>query len=183
MDRRDEMRAADSDRTAVAEQLRIALNEGRLELHEYDERLQRTYAAKTYAELDALLVDLPATIPTQRSQLLPAADRSVVVPEEQVRYPGATRRWLVETWGTYFGAMTITTAVWGTSSLSAGEVLYYWPVWVAGPWGAVLVISTVGGLINGAPQRWAAKRAGRAQEKIDKRAAGDSDRAAGRQDD
>ncbi|MBB4958226.1 DUF1707 SHOCT-like domain-containing protein [Micromonospora polyrhachis] len=183
MDRRDEMRAADSDRTAAADRLRNALDEGRLDLSEYDERLQRAYAAKTYGELNALLVDLPETVPTQRAQLLPAGERPVVVPEEQVRFPGATRRWLVETWGTYFGAMTITTAVWGASSLSTGETLYYWPVWVAGPWGAVLVVSTVGGLINGAPQQWAAKRARKAQEKIDKRMLGDSDRSAGCQDD
>ena len=46
---RDEMRAADADRQAVADNLKSALDEGRLDLHEYDERLQRAYAAKTYA--------------------------------------------------------------------------------------------------------------------------------------
>ena len=45
---RDEMRAADSDRQAVADKLKKALDEGRLDLAEYDERLQRAYAAKTY---------------------------------------------------------------------------------------------------------------------------------------
>nr|WP_230414830.1 DUF1707 domain-containing protein [Micromonospora tarapacensis] len=60
MDGQDGMRAADSDRQAVAERLRVALDEGRLDLHEYDERLQRAYAARTYAELDALVGDLPA---------------------------------------------------------------------------------------------------------------------------
>ena len=44
---RDEMRAADADRQAVADQLKAALDEGRLDLHEYDERLQQAYAAKT----------------------------------------------------------------------------------------------------------------------------------------
>ena len=56
---RDEMRAADADRQAVADKLRAALDEGRLDLHEYDERLQRAYAAKTYGDLDGLLTDLP----------------------------------------------------------------------------------------------------------------------------
>ena len=59
MDGRDGMRAADSDRAAVADRLRVALEEGRLDLHEYDERLQRAYAARTYGELDGL----PGTIP------------------------------------------------------------------------------------------------------------------------
>jgi len=183
MNRRDEMRAADADRAAVADRLRTALDEGRLDLHEYDERLQRTYVAKTYADLNALLVDLPETVPTERAQLLPAGQRPVTVPEGQIHRRGATWRWLVDTWGAYLGTMAVTTAVWGASSLSAGEALYYWPVWVAGPWGAVLVVSTVGGLINGAPQQWAAKQARKAQEKIEKRNAPGAKRAVGRKDD
>lgn len=53
-------RAADDDRAGIADQLRAALDEGRLVLHEYDDRLQRAYAAKTYAELEELVHDLPA---------------------------------------------------------------------------------------------------------------------------
>ena len=49
MEGRDGMRAADTDREATAERLRVALEEGRLDLHEYDERLQQAYGAKTYA--------------------------------------------------------------------------------------------------------------------------------------
>jgi hypothetical protein len=33
--------------------------------------------------------------------------------------------------------------VWITTSISSGELLYPWPVWVIGPWGAVLVAQTV----------------------------------------
>jgi hypothetical protein len=56
-------RAADADREAVAERLRIAAGEGRLELWELDERLGRAYTAKTYGELAILLADLPAQPP------------------------------------------------------------------------------------------------------------------------
>ena len=69
--RRDEMRAGDADRQAVADKLKAALDEGRLDLHEYDERLQRAYAAKTYGELDSLLTDLPGTVPAQRRPVVP----------------------------------------------------------------------------------------------------------------
>jgi len=55
----DRLRAADSDREKVAEQLKAALDEGRLSLHEYDERVGEAYAAKTYQELLVLLTDLP----------------------------------------------------------------------------------------------------------------------------
>jgi hypothetical protein len=44
-------RAADADREAVAERLRIAAGDGRIDLAELDERLGLAYAAKTYGEL------------------------------------------------------------------------------------------------------------------------------------
>ena len=55
---RDEGRPTPIGRPSQTE-LRVALDEGRLDLHGYDERLQRAYAAKTYGELQALLSDLP----------------------------------------------------------------------------------------------------------------------------
>src|SRR5690606_14708362 len=60
--RRDasKLRAADADRQQVAEQLRSAVDEGRLTLDEYDERLTAVYAAKTYGDLSRLTADLPA---------------------------------------------------------------------------------------------------------------------------
>jgi hypothetical protein len=53
-------RAADVDRDAVAERLRIAAREGRLEPWELDDRLGRAYCAKTYGDLETLVADLPA---------------------------------------------------------------------------------------------------------------------------
>lgn len=59
-----QLRVADTDRQAVADRLGTALREGRLDLAEYDERLRRAYAARTYHELDDLLTDLPAPTST-----------------------------------------------------------------------------------------------------------------------
>jgi hypothetical protein len=53
-------RAADTDRDAVAERLRVAAREGRIEPWELEERLGQAYSAKTYGELATLLADLPA---------------------------------------------------------------------------------------------------------------------------
>jgi Domain of unknown function (DUF1707) len=53
-----EARAGDADREAVAERLRIAAGEGRIDLTELDERLGRAYGARTYRELDGLVADL-----------------------------------------------------------------------------------------------------------------------------
>ncbi len=56
-----EMRASDTDREQVAERLREAAGHGRLTMDELDERLERAYAAKTYAELEPLTRDLPVS--------------------------------------------------------------------------------------------------------------------------
>jgi hypothetical protein len=54
------LRVSDADRDQVAEVLREAAGTGRLTLEELDERLDQTYAAKTYADLEAVTRDLPA---------------------------------------------------------------------------------------------------------------------------
>jgi hypothetical protein len=53
-------RVSDKERHAVAEALREAAGEGRIDLNELEERLEATYAAKTYADLVPLTSDLPA---------------------------------------------------------------------------------------------------------------------------
>ncbi|HEY9244684.1 MAG TPA: DUF1707 domain-containing protein [Streptosporangiaceae bacterium] len=55
-----ELRASYADRDRVAEQLRIAAGDGRLDAEELDQRLEKALTARTYAELTALTRDLPA---------------------------------------------------------------------------------------------------------------------------
>lgn len=55
-----QLRVSDHDRHQVAELLRLAAGEGRLDLEELEERLEATYAAKTYGDLVSITVDLPA---------------------------------------------------------------------------------------------------------------------------
>ncbi|MFF0135884.1 DUF1707 domain-containing protein [Streptomyces sp. NPDC005227] len=54
-----ELRASDADRERVSEQLRDALAEGRLDMEEFEERLEATYKARTYGELTPITRDLP----------------------------------------------------------------------------------------------------------------------------
>ncbi|MHC5261335.1 DUF1707 SHOCT-like domain-containing protein [Streptomyces sp. UC4497] len=54
-----ELRASDADRELVAERLRDALAEGRLDMEEFGERLDAAYQARTYGELAPLTKDLP----------------------------------------------------------------------------------------------------------------------------
>nr|WP_235031857.1 DUF1707 domain-containing protein [Actinacidiphila yanglinensis] len=54
------LRASDADRDRIADILREALAEGRLDADEHSERLDRVYSAKTVGELEPLVRDLPA---------------------------------------------------------------------------------------------------------------------------
>jgi len=160
MEPRDSLRAADADREAVAERLRHAVDEGRLTLFEYDERLQQAYQAQTYGDLDRLLADLPGPVPSRRAQLAPVAPPPAAAAVAATDRRGVRRAWLAAMWGAWVRAVTICVVIWGITALGAGPH-YFWPAWVAGPWGAVLLIQTVNGLSSGEPERWAAKRAAR----------------------
>ncbi|MFC4018255.1 DUF1707 domain-containing protein [Micromonospora sp. GCM10011542] len=173
MDGRDGMRAADADRQAVADRLRSAVDEGRLNLHEYDERLQRAYAARTYAELDVLLADLPAVTPPERSALAPdpAGPPDPAGGRPSPAAPrGVAARWLAEVWLPYLRVVATVVTIWAVTSVLSRDLLYFWPAWVAGPWGAVLAVRTVSGLAGGEPRRQAIERERRRRHKRAKRA-------------
>lgn len=68
------LRISDAERHQVAELLREAAGEGRLDLEELDERLEATYAARTYADLVPITLDLPSH-PHQR-HAVPARPRA-----------------------------------------------------------------------------------------------------------
>lgn len=53
------LRASDADRERVAEVVRAAAVDGRLDMGELDERLGAVFAARTYDELAATVTDLP----------------------------------------------------------------------------------------------------------------------------
>ncbi|MGW5424143.1 DUF1707 SHOCT-like domain-containing protein [Streptomyces sp. NPDC003943] len=55
------MRASDADRDRIADILRDALAEGRLDAEEHSDRIDAVYRAKTVGELEPLVRDLPAT--------------------------------------------------------------------------------------------------------------------------
>ncbi|MBC6465565.1 DUF1707 and DUF2154 domain-containing protein [Actinomadura alba] len=101
------MRASDADRDRVADQLREALAEGRLTPEEHAERVERVYAAKTYAELAPIVQDLPVEEGSSTAPPGPGVrlhkDTSLPAPSRQSAnivaiFGGAERkgRWLVE---------------------------------------------------------------------------------------
>ncbi|MEV6343327.1 DUF1707 domain-containing protein [Actinoplanes sp. NPDC051851] len=130
----DTMRAADADRRQIADQLKSALDEGRLDLGEYDERLQRAYAARTYAELLPLVGDLPRPG-------MSAADVKARRIAEERRIPLA----LVVLWTVWAALAAVNLVVYGLVKITLfqGDDLYPWPAWMLVP-GAALTAVTIG---------------------------------------
>ncbi len=123
---RSRLRISDADRAATAERLRIALDEGRLDLTEYDDRVRSAYAATTYGELEPITADLPA-VPEAK---LPAAKENAATV--------ARRKWLNE-WREWLGGAIIMIAIWATTSLVSGSLHAFWPAIPLGIWAAVLL--------------------------------------------
>jgi ferric-dicitrate binding protein FerR (iron transport regulator) len=72
------MRASDSDRDAVVSDLSENFQAGRLTAAEFDQRMERALAARTWGELRELQADLPATRPAPQA---PAAASSGTPPQ------------------------------------------------------------------------------------------------------
>jgi hypothetical protein len=60
---RREQRVSHDDRERIAEVLRVAAGDGRLDLAELEERLESCFAARTYGDLAPLVADLPGALP------------------------------------------------------------------------------------------------------------------------
>ena len=73
------LRISDADRTEVADRLSKHYGDGRLDQAEFNERLDRAMNAKTQADLDGLLADLPGDElkPPVRPQPQPRPHRPV----------------------------------------------------------------------------------------------------------
>lgn len=132
----ESMRAADADRHTVADQLKGALDEGRLSLAEYDERVRDAYAARTYADLLLLVADLPKP---GLSAAEVKARRAAEVRRDARRLPMA----LMVLWTIWGSVAAVNVAVWIIVAMTVAGDVYPWPVWLLVP-GAALVVTTVG---------------------------------------
>lgn len=160
LDRRPELRIGDRERESAVAHLGQGFAEGRLELAEYDERVAAAYSAKTASDLLHLTADLPVVRPHSQ-----AASSTRAKPAESLRERGPARTagaeaaarlpgWLRGVWFTYATAVTINLVIWLIVSVSSGGLVYFWPIWVAGPWGVILVFQTLAsGWGPGSPRR------------------------------
>lgn len=130
------LRASDAERDAVAARLREAHAEGRLTADEFADRLDAALAARTHADLVPLTSDLPAEAPISRAR---TGDEAAPARQSSVT---ADRVWR-GAWGAWATAVLVNVVIWALVSISAGDIKYFWPIWVAGPWGAVLLAGTL----------------------------------------
>ncbi|HEY2203033.1 MAG TPA: DUF1707 domain-containing protein [Pseudonocardia sp.] len=128
----ENLRAGDADRQQVADRLRVALDEDRLTLTEYDERLGEAYRAQTYGELAAVTRDLPG------------ATEPPAVPAERTRSssPSPLRARLIQQGQGWLGGAVVLNGIWAVST--GLDWHHYWP----GPVLAVWAIGTIGGAIS-----------------------------------
>ena len=132
----ESMRAADADRDHIAEQLKAALDEGRLSLHEYDDRVRDAYAARTYKDLLVIVSDLPK----------PGVSAAEVTARRAAERRRAARRMptaLAVLWTIWGALAAVNLLVWLLVWVSADSDVYFWPIWLAVP-GVALGSVTVG---------------------------------------
>jgi len=128
------VRASNEDREQIVRLLGEHAAAGRLTMAEFEERAAAVYSATVLEDLDRLLVDLPASRPAGDASVRSTRARALRVVAGR---DGPWRSWLVTS--------LLCTLIWGVTSLAQTTVLYFWPIWVIGPWGVVIGSRMFGG--------------------------------------
>jgi hypothetical protein len=110
-------RVSNDERDAVVEQLRLNMADGRLDIDEFGDRVESALGARTGAELQAVLADLPHVTP----------------PEEAVRKRRASVRAIL---APYLAVNLFLVLIW-----AVGGMGYFWPIWPILGWGLGVVLS------------------------------------------
>jgi Domain of unknown function (DUF1707) len=144
MNDQHKMRASDRDRQQVVEQLRSALEDGRLTMEEYVDRMEVAYQAATYGDLAPLYADLPAPAPVIAGSATAAGTAAPPAVSSPVGYLAGLPTVLRVLWIKWLAVVSINVVIWALVSGTGGHLAYPWPVWVAGPYGAVLFAVSAG---------------------------------------
>jgi hypothetical protein len=138
------LRASDADRDRTASLLREHHAVGRLTAEEFNDRVEKTFAARTLAELEELLADLPAIdlyqLPSAGIRpAAPGAVRRRGGPGLGRRSDGALASLPVPDWITWTVSSALLVAVWlGVAAAAGGLAWLPWVLLIIIPW-AVLI--------------------------------------------
>ncbi|WP_327101147.1 DUF1707 domain-containing protein [Nocardia vinacea] len=127
-------RASDAEREKVVRLLGRHMADGRIDLAEYDQRVARVYETGVRDDLQLVLSDLPK------------------LPKESAGQKNSMSRfpiWQQIEGTSWLGVSVLVLAIWAVISISVGEFTYPWPIWVIGPWGAVLAFRMLAGFESG----------------------------------
>ncbi|HEX2145317.1 MAG TPA: DUF1707 domain-containing protein [Glycomyces sp.] len=112
-----ELRIGNPERSALTELLRAAVDQGYIDLDEYEKRVDVLLAAKTVGDAEAVLADLPSyqrIIEAQEPETLGSPD------------------WIKWLWFGISIPIGINLGVWLILQFTVGGI-YFWPVWVVVP--------------------------------------------------
>ena len=134
-----EMRASDADRDKAAAALREHCAQGRIDIEELDDRLEGVYSARTLGDLQRVTRDLPEEdlyelpVPSWRSST-PARGMGGQLYQSRMRAG----------WAAYASVNIVCFVIWLLVAVPTGA-WYPWWIWVAGPWGAVMLAGQIFG--------------------------------------
>jgi Domain of unknown function (DUF1707) len=138
------IRASDDDRERTVALLREHHAAGRLTVEEFNERMDKAYAAKTLGDLDELMTDLPAidlyrlpdaSLPPHYRRQIPGAGFQAAAGAGGLAWGhGRFSPVWAAAWVSWFSVTLLCFVMWALSG--AG---YLWPLWIAGPWGAIMI--------------------------------------------
>jgi hypothetical protein len=143
------IRASDDDRDRTATLLREHHAAGRLDPEEFNERLDKTFAAKTVGELDDLLSDLPSIdlyrLPDHGLSRRPATPGAAsalgaMAAAGTGRPHGRFSPAWQAAWGSWLSVSAVLIVIWTLSGMG-----YPWFAWIVGPWGAMMLARWVTG--------------------------------------
>jgi hypothetical protein len=143
------IRASDDDRDRTATLLREHHAAGRLDAEEFNDRLDKAFAAKTVGELDELLSDLPSIdlyrLPDHglpRRPPVPGASShaGALAAAGAGRPHGRFSPAWQAAWGSWLSVSAVLVVIWTLSGMG-----YPWFAWIVGPWGAIMLARWVTG--------------------------------------
>lgn len=133
----ERMRASDADRDATAAWLAAAFEEGRLDIEEYQRRLELTMGAVVMGDLAPITADLPEPVLAvvgESAEDGASGETSALV--------SPWKDW-VDEWRWWLGGAIIMTGIWGVTSIMAAGPLTFWPLVPLGIWASILVAAAV----------------------------------------
>jgi hypothetical protein len=138
------IRASDADRDRVAALLREHHAAGRLTAEEFHDRMDKALEARTLAELDELLADLPAidlyelphewmrrAVPGSRQSLVPRDPEGPASPVRFTPHTVALGAWAV--------VSSVLVAVWAVMAVVGSGTWFPWWALIVIPWIWVLI--------------------------------------------